>query len=206
MSEQILEDSQRMLRANTEGELQFDEHLRPIKVVIAPDGRVIAPVMVAMIEAADTVLFLPHADEDSLQIQVTVKPFGEEGMDGALADRWRIYHGEPPDVNWAVLHLDGAKFGGAVIDGDALTVPNPLAEGAPAVLKEINQSRRDDLRDLVQRTLGLDLEVTTLVGIDPWGIDVRGPFDVVRIEFDARAPSIDQVRDTLGRLLERSPA
>lgn len=206
MSEEILEESRRMLRANTEGELQFDEHLRPIKVVIAPDGRVIAPVMVAVIEAADTVLFLPHADEDSLQIQVTVKPFGEEGVDGALADRWRIYHGEPPDVNWAVLHLDGAKFGGAVIDGDALTVPNPLARGAPAVLKEINQSRRDDLRDLVKRALGLDLEVTTLVGIDPWGIDVRGPFDVVRIEFDARAATIDEVRDTLERLLERSPS
>ena len=30
---------------------------------------------------------------------------------------------------------------------------------------------------------GLDLEGSLLVGIDPYGLDVRGPFDVVRVPF-----------------------
>lgn len=180
MIEPLLDDALRFLHAHLEGELQFDEHLRPMKIVIAPDGRAVGPVMVAMIEAAETVLFLPHADDEAMQLLVTLEPFKEEGPDGARADRWRIYHGEPEDVNWAVFSIDAAKFNGAMIDGSALQRANPLAAEEARLCRRFNQEEPALLARLCQRA-GLTIEDPRLVGVDPWGFDIRARFQVVRL-------------------------
>ncbi len=169
--------------------------------MIAPDGSIIAPVMVAMLEAADTVLFLPHADDDSLQAQVTLEKFDERGPGGALADRWRIYHAEPQDVNWAMLHLDAAKFQGAIIEGDALRDPNPLTSDEARLCRETNDKHRMALRDLIKRKTTLTIEQPVMVGIDPRGLDVRGPFDVIRVPFDELIHDPSQVDAFLHALL-----
>lgn len=201
MTEAVLDEARAFLRATHKGELQFDEHLRDLKIVIAPDGRIIAPVMVAMLEAADTVLFLPHADEHSLQAQVTLEKFDERGGNGGLADRWRIYHGEPQDLNWAVVHIDAAKFRNAVIDGEALKEPNPLASDEARLCRETNSMHRDALRDLIHRKTGLTIEEPVMVGIDPRGLDVRGPFDVIRVPFDRPIADPSQVDAFLHAML-----
>jgi len=201
MTDAILHEARGFLRSHHQGELQFDEHVRQLKIVIAPDGRIIAPVMVAMLEAADTVLFLPHPDEHSLQAHVTLEKFDERGESGGLADRWRIYHGEPQDVNWAILHIDAAKFRNAVIDGDALRQPNPLTSDEARLCRETNDKHRDGLRDLIHRKAGLNIEHPTMVGIDPMGLDVRGPFDIIRIAFDQPIRDPSQVDAVLHALL-----
>jgi len=206
MSNDILQQAMAFLRAHHAGELQFDEHLRPVKIVYAPDGRIVGPVMVAMLEAPDTVLFLPHADEEAMQVQVTLEKFADEGSGGDLADRWRIYHGEPPDVNWAFYHIDAAKFQQAVIDGDALTRPNPLTPQEPALCREVNRNRREQLRATTQRRENLEIESPMMVGIDPWGVDVRGPFDVIRIAFDEPVTDADAAERTLMSMLEEGGA
>ena len=201
----ILEDARRFLRGNLSGELQFDENLRPVKVVIGPDGRIAGPVMVAMLEAANTVLFLPQADDDALQMLVSFERFEEEGAAGHLADRWRIYHGEPEDVRWAFFHPDAIKFRGAVIDGDAAAAANPLKAIEPALCREVNQNRREALADLVKRQTNLDLgNEAMLVGVDPYGMDVRGPFDIVRVEFDERIDDPDRARGHIESLLDET--
>jgi hypothetical protein len=174
-----------MLRANLSGVLAFDEHVRPLKIVIAPDGRVVAPVMVGMIEAADTVLFLPEESDDALQIQVTLAPFEERGEGGALADRWRIYHGEPPDVRWAVLVLDAARLGEQVFDGDALRQPNALAKQEASLCRVLNEKHTDAVRELCVRRVSKRIENPRVVGVDQDGMDVRGQFEVYRIEAPA---------------------
>jgi hypothetical protein len=201
MTEATLHEARAFLRAHSAGELQFDEHIRPLKIVIAPDGRIVAPVMVAMLEAADTVLFLPEANDASLQAQVTLEKFDECGPNGDLADRWRIYHGEPADVNWAFLHIDAAKFHGALIDGEALKTPNPLTADEARLCRETNEKHRDGLRDLIQRKTGLSIEAPTMVGIDPGGLDARGPFDIIRVEFDQPIADPSQVDAFLHALL-----
>lgn len=193
MPDAVLHEARTFLRSHYRGELQFDEHLRDLKIVIAPDGRIVAPVMVAMLEAADTVLFLPHADDSAMQAQVTLERFSDDGDHGALADRWRIYHGEPQDVNWAVLHLDAAKFKNSVIDGEALLYPNPLTSDEPRLCRETNEKHRDGLRDLLQRKTGLAIEDPIMVGLDPAGLDVRGPFDVIRVPFNSPIQDPSQV-------------
>jgi len=204
-ADSILDDARRFLRGHLSGELQFDEHLRPLNIVIGHDGRIAAPVMVAMLESAETVLFLPQADENAFQMLVSLEQFAEEGAAGHLADRWRIYHGEPEDVRWAFFHPDAVRFRGAVIDGDAVAQPNPLRSIEPAVCRDVNTTRRDALRSLVKRTTNLDLEDhAMLVGIDPHGLDVRGPFDIVRVEFARPINDPDLAREHITRLLNET--
>jgi hypothetical protein len=206
MPDDIIERAVRTLRRHHAGELQFDEHLRPVRIVVGPDGRIVGPVMVAMIEAADTVLYLPHAEESALQLHVAIEPLSDRGPDGARTDRWRIYHGEPEDVNWAFYAIAAARFEGAVIDGQAFDVPNPMVVVEPRVCRSVNADRRAALAALVRRETTLRIEHPTLVGVDPWGLDVRGPFDVIRVEFKCKVESAQEIEAIVKALLDEVEA
>ncbi|MHC5112842.1 MAG: DUF2470 domain-containing protein [Planctomycetota bacterium] len=188
-----VESAYAFLRAHTTADIRFDEHVRPIRYVIAPHGVLVSPVMVAMLETMDTVLFVPDVGEGAMEVQVTLEPF-EERDAGALADRWRIHHGTPPDVRWAYLHVDAARFDEQVVDGDALTRPNPLADDESTLCRELNQGRADDLRRLCLHYGKVNVEEPVMVGVDPLGIDVRGRFDVVRVPAPEPMPDADAVR------------
>ncbi|MGI9012913.1 MAG: hypothetical protein ACR2GY_01530 [Phycisphaerales bacterium] len=202
--EQTLEHAQQTLAAHTRGELQFDEHLRPLKFVRCSDGMLVAPVMVAMIHATETVLFVPHADDDAMQLLITLDPFEEQGENGSRCDRWHIYHGEPDDVRWALLRIDAARFQGSIIDGQALEQTNPLAGIEAELCNRINQSDqlRSQLAACIHAQHDIAIEEPTLVGVDPRGLDVRGPFDVVRVGFDASVRASDNaaIEDITHRL------
>jgi hypothetical protein len=181
MSDEMTDAAYRFLRAHTTGDLQFEEHVRPIKFVLSPEGRLAAPVMVAMLQAPETVLFVPQAIDGALELLVTLYEFDEHSPEGAIADRWCIHHGEPPDVRWAYLDIDAAKQGGSVIDGEVLMRPNPLIADESQVCKAMNSSP-DVLRLLCLHHAHLEIESPRMVGLDPLGIDVRGRFDVVRVQ------------------------
>ena len=181
MAESVIDEAHAFLRAHATGDLRFEENLRPIKYVIHPDGRLIAPVMVAMLRAFDHVLFVPEYAEGAMELQLTLEQFDERGPEGAAADRWRIYHGEPDDVRWAFMVIDAARYGEMVIDGQALMRPNPLAKVEGQICRTINQNHLDDLRQLCARFGSMEVEQPVMVGIDPLGIDVRARFDMVRV-------------------------
>lgn len=192
-------EARRFLRANLAGVIGFDGEFVPIKVVVAPDGALVAPVMVAMLRAFDVALFLPDEDPASMHMQVTLEEISEKGEHGALCDRWRIYHGEPEDVRWARISIDAAKFGGMMFDGLALMEPNPLAADEARLCRAANGDHRDDLRAAVASVRGLAVEDPRLVGVDPLGFDVRGRFDVIRLPAD---PPIADAEDALAALEE----
>lgn len=194
-------EARAMLRNGYRGTLQFDEHFIPIKYVIDPeDGRLIAPVMVAMLTAAETILFVPEEAEDSLQMLVSLEEIDEHH---AMADRWRTYHGAPEDVRWAAIWIDMAKLRGVVVDGDALMTPNDLADAEPALCKFVNR-RRDALRAAAARYGGMEIESPLCVGVDAHGVDVRAKFDIVRIWFDEPASDEAAAKATIERLLDES--
>lgn len=198
MSDPQVERCHAFLRANSTGDLRFDEHLRPVRYVVAADGRLVAPVMVAMLQSMDTVLFVPDCAENATEVQVTLEPFDEHGPDGGLCDRWRIYHGEPDDVRWARLDIDAARFEGAVIDGQALVRPNPLAPDEPQLCTEMNKRPGGMLHLLCLHLAGTRLKQPVMVGIDPLGVDVRGTFQVFRLP----APEPMNTPDDARRVLE----
>ena len=197
----VLEDALAHLHTWTSGDLRFDEHLRPLRYVFAPDGRLIAPVMVAVLHAAETVIHVPVADQTAMELLVCMTEFEEEGPEGALADRWRIYHGEPEDVRWASMTIDLARFHGMVIDGEALEAPNPLAALEPSLCGEVNREHLDALRSTLSAHLDIEAEDPRMVGLDPRGIDIRARFDVVRLPFDQILDDPETAREVVLGLL-----
>ncbi len=194
MEQQVIEHAYRFLRAHTRGELQFDDKVSPLRYVIGPAGRPVAPIMYTMLEAADTVLFVPENTEGAMELQVTLARLDPDGPDGALTDRWRIYHGDPHNVHWAELDLDAARYEGTVIDGVGLMRPNPLAADEPGICRDINRNHRDELGPICRRVAKADVEQPTLVGVDPLGFDVRRRFDVVRLDAPEPMKTAEDVR------------
>lgn len=206
MSDPIVDAAHAFLRGHSRGELRFDEHLRPIRYVIGPTGRPVAPVMVAMLQSFDTVLFVPECVEGAMEVQVTLGQFDEHSPDGALADRWRIHHGEPPDVNWAFMDIDAARYEGVVIDGEALVRANPLAEDEPGLCRDMNRDRAEDLRRLCRHFAHIGVEQPVMVGIDPLGIDVRGMFDVIRVPAPEPMGTAEDARRVFEAMAEAASA
>jgi len=175
-----------------------------MKYVIAPDGRLVAPVMVAMLQTADTVLFVPEYRNDGamMELQVTMLPFEERGSDAADADRWRIHHGEPPDTRWAHLLIDAARHGEVVIDGEALMQRNPLADEEAALCKWVNAEHEPELRRMCATLGGMPVESPRLASVDPLGLNVRARFDVVRIASPERMDNAGKARLVMQNMME----
>lgn len=197
MTDPLVEEAYDYLRAHLTGRLRFDADRLEMKVAPAPDGTLVASVMVAMLRSVDTVLELPDDGDDSMTVQVTLDEIKETGPDGALCDRWCIYHGEPPDVRWARMHIDAARYKGHFIDGLALTRPNPFAAREGALCKEINEHHAALLVPAAAAIGGHKLVNPRLVGVDPWGFDIRGGLGVARLPCH---PPMAEADDAVARL------
>lgn len=200
MTEPLVEDAYDYLRAHLSGRLRFDSDRLEMRVAPAPDGTLVASVMVAMLRAVDTVLELPDDSDDSMTVQVTLEEITETGPDAALCDRWCIYHGEPPDVRWARMHIDAARFRGHFIDGLGLTRENPFAQREPALCKDINENHAALLAPAALAAGGHKLAEPKLVGVDPWGFDLRGHLGIARVVCRPPMESADAAVEALGRL------
>lgn len=207
MPDEIVHQTYAKLREHFSGDLRFDEHFRPVKYVIAPDGSLITNVMAAMLSGFNMVLFVPDNSDGALQLQVTIEPFEEDETGyGALADRWRIYHGEPEDVFWGKLYIDAAKFDEHVIDGEALMRENPLEKDMGRLCKLFNSEHRSDVKLLCEKLERLEVSEPVVVGVDAWGIDVRRRFDVVRLPFASPQKSAEEALAEFNRMVERATA
>jgi len=181
MEPSLVDEAYGFLRAHLSGRIRFDGERVELRVAPAPDGTLVAPVMVAMLRSVDTVLELPDDSEDGIQLQVTLAQIEESGADGALCDRWCIYHGEPPDVRWARMTIEAASFHGHFVDGQALARPNAFAGAEPALCKRLNAERLDAVVRAAELTAGHRLTEPKVVGVDPWGVDVRSRLGIARI-------------------------
>ena len=184
-----LADSIEFLRGHLSGVLRFDGDVRLVQIIVDRDGRLFASVMVAMLRSVDTVMCVPDDADEAMQMQVTLEEVAEEGPHAALCDRWKAYHGDPPDVRWARMSIDAARWQGLFIDGDALMVPNALADVEAGILREINRGPVARLQAACRRHGGHELEKPVAVGVDPGGFDVRGLFGTVRV------PAVGPIRD-----------
>ncbi|MSR41489.1 MAG: hypothetical protein EXS10_06260 [Phycisphaerales bacterium] len=196
--EPTIDDAIAFLRANLCGTIRFESDFLPIKVVVDQDGKLIASVMVAMLQSFDTSLYLPDENDSGLHLGVSLEEIQYKGDDARCCDRWQIYHGEPPDVRWARISIDAARFAGVFFDGDALMTGNPLASCANSVLREMN-ANKPALRRFCAEGASMEIEDPVLVGIDPYGFDIRRVFDIIRIESEDLLESEADVREELRR-------
>ena len=201
---QAAEGAYRFLRSQTTGDLRFNERFRLLRYVIGPDGRLVAPVMSAMLEATDTVLFVPEDIDNAMELLVSLTEFDPEGQDGALTDRWRIYHGDPEDIYWAFIQLDAVRYEGQVVDGEGLIQANPLADDEARLCRKINDDHRAELRQVCQVIAHAEVENPMLVGVDRLGFDVRRRFDVLRVEAPTPMATAADAELVLGQMIQQA--
>lgn len=186
-----LNQAQNFIRSHSKGELNFDDNIQPLGYIISPDGRLIAPVMAAMLHSIQTVLSIPDEGDPDLAMLLTLEELPAAEQRGSLPDRWRIYHGDPPDVNWAYLNIEMARLSEFVLDGEAFDLSNPLSDQEASAVKAINQNPA-----MIQRVclalLKVDIDAPVMVGLDPAGFDVRGTFSVFRIPADHPMDSAEE--------------
>ena len=202
MTDSIIDQAWLFLCRNCRADMQFAEHIRDLKYIIAPDGSLVAPVMESMILAIDAVLHVPETCIDAMEVQVSLDPFDEHGEDAGLADRWRFFHGDPPDTRWARLVIDAARYAGMVIDGEVLSRPNPLHAAEAGLCRLVNAEHVDRLRALGMRHGDLEIAEPIMVGIDPGGISLRAAFGILYVESPEPMTTEERARTVLLAMLE----
>ena len=172
------------IRSNSTATLKFGENMFDVTYVITPDGRLFISAMVAMLQPCDTVMYIPEYVEDCMELHVSLEHCSGAGEDGVHTDRWNVYHGEPPDVQWAFVAIDAGRFHGMFIDGESLCRNNPLAETEFSICNQLNKDPKEIAR-VCHETTNVQVTDPVVVGIDSLGADVRAPFGIVRIPFSA---------------------
>lgn len=207
-------DGHRLLRRHHEATLQYHERRSEVRFVV--DGAVgdlvlpADPGFAGEVGGRDAVLHLPDETQIDLQLSITAEPMARPEAEEAV-DRWFAYHaasGMLPNVRvWLRCRIDGGKVPHApaeVYSAESLMRANPFRRGEAALVKQLNADRAA-LARLCKARARVGIADPLCVGIDPFGIDVRARFGIVRVEFDLEAGSLDQAAACVRSMLERSP-
>lgn len=181
-------DLLRRLRTFHEGILAFGENpgdiTEPCKFVLDPlSGEPALPVAAEALRSQDLMLFAPDdslENPECLQVFATcteINPHTHEA-----ADRWLAYHLKPTHARWAKLNIQSVKRLDEIIDGDLVRLTNPLRQHEGALCKYANQHQAA-LANACEHQLHTRPENPFAVGVDPWGLDIRARFGVLRLEF-----------------------
>lgn len=181
------------LRRHTQGVLQLPDRVEPVRYVIDPaTGLPILATQPDVLEVESLTLHIP--DESPLSLQLLAEPTSLNPDIDASCDRFLIYLGQPKGRNlraWVRLGVIGVRYEAELIDPTHVCIANAFLAEEPAACRRANATP-DRLRAACRRA-GAEVPTPLLVGIDPWGADVRATFGIVRIEWpDAPVTTIDQ--------------
>lgn len=206
-------DGHRLLRRYHEATVQMLERRAEVCFVI--DGATGEIVLAAEPgfgppagDERELILHLPDEVARDLQLALTARcidrPEAEE-----VVDRWNAYHGasgiRPSARAWLRCTIDGGKaphIPGEVYSGESLTRPNLLRKAEPRLVKLVNADRAA-LAAICKARARIDVADPLCVGIDPFGLDVRARFGIVRVEFDLEAPTPEQAEACIAAMLEK---
>jgi hypothetical protein len=180
------------LRNNSTASLSFGENNIDLSYIIIPDGRLVIPAMIAMLQPCDMVMYVPEYADGCMEMHVSLEQFKEDGENGGFADRWQVYHGEPPDTQWAFVDIDAARFHEMFIDGEILRRENALSTIERTLCKTLNENP-DVIREICTAKTNVEVTNPFVVGVDPLGVDIRAPFGIVRVPADNPFASSDDV-------------
>lgn len=182
----------RLLRAHRTGSLVTAETARPCPTIIDPDlGRLVAALTTDEASLDAATLFVP--DESDSALQLLVLPSRSEPASPAASDRYQAAYGPPTLPFLLALAVDGARLDSVVVDGAEIDLRNPLAAATGSLRRLLNADRPRLARACVRSRLRVG-EEPVCVAIDPDGLDVRGRFGLVRVEFQAPAATPEDLQ------------
>ena len=198
----------RALHRHHRGTLQHFERVSEVKLIVeASSGQIVMPIEPALARAgeADMLLWLPAESDWDMQAVVIARPI-ERPESCEAVDRWKAYHGTTSFTTWARCEIDGAKTASAVFLPEDVQVPNPLGRGEYALIRHAN-TRADALAIACKRHAATPIADPLCVGADPFGIDVRARFGIIRLEFPTgiEASTPETCRREIDRLLGTPP-
>lgn len=188
-------------RAQTTASLEAGdaEAFYPARFVHLPDGRLVIATDAEAFEAETFVLHAPEEDTDSCHAALSKLTEPDE----ASTDRWTAFHLEARTDTLRLAEIESIRVPGDVLDHGEAVAPNALAPVESALLREIN-NQRAALAAWCQRAFGVTPEHPVAVGIDQFGLHVRGSVGVARIEPGSRLDE-HAARAWITQQLEHTP-
>jgi hypothetical protein len=173
----------RGLRRHHLGTLQHHERVAQVKLIVeSSSGRLVMPVEPGFARDGETMLlWLPAESDWDLQASVISRPIDHPESVEAV-DRWQAYHGGTSLSTWARFEIDGGKTDRAVFSAEDIQRPNPLGRGEYALIKRANADRLV-LAGACKNHAATLISDPLCVGADPYGLDVRARFGIIRLEF-----------------------
>ncbi len=191
--------------------VRFGELLIGCRYVLDPStGRPVMPVPAQVLGEnrspsddpdSEVVLFVPDDTnaEAAGSLQLLATPEAIDPRTHEAGDRYLVYHGTPPERTWAVFNVVSARWSGVVVSGDELVAGNLLRDVEARVCKSLNADPAG-VAHACERASGTYPLAPLVVGVDPYGIDVRARFGIIRIEFEASAESAGELVRRLAEL------
>lgn len=200
-------DLLRRLRSFHEGVLAFGETvgdvIEPCKFVLDPmSGEPALPVAAEALRSLNVMLYAPDDTLDNpecLQVFATCTEINPNTHEAA--DRWLAYHNKPTHARWAKLNIQSVKRLDEIIDGDLVRLANPLRQHEGSLCKFTNQ-HQSALANACERHLHTHPENPFAVGVDPWGLDIRARFGVLRVEFSTPVSTPEEAKTAIAQLLQ----
>lgn len=176
-----LDAALRRLHRFHQGVLDINERFERTNFVIDPaTRRPVFPAGPGMLEAEELTLHIPEDEPGALHAAGT--PTELDPLRDEACDRYLFYFGKPRWSRFAALTLDHLKSVDLVVDADDIS-GNPLRAAEPALCRWANQHAQI-LVTLCQQRANITPTNPRLVGVDPYGLDIRAEFGPVRVEFD----------------------
>ncbi|MDX2131505.1 MAG: hypothetical protein SFY69_05595 [Planctomycetota bacterium] len=188
----------RLLWAGTGGMLLADEHAVEVKFVVDPaSGRPVFNSPIPLDDAESATLCTPDEGADALQLLGVPTPVPRGH---ALTARWEASFGRPEHAPWYRLEIEAVRRADVIASGPEVIRASPIG----AIERDLCRVMNEDaarLADVCLARAGVRPAAPVALGVDPWGVQVRGRFGLVRLEFDDEASSAEDARRAVERLM-----
>jgi len=192
----------RELRRVHEGILRVGDRLDPCRFVLdAATGNPVVPVRGDVFDSDEVTLHTP--DDGDHALHLLGRPVEVDPARHAGPDRFLTYLGKPSASRWALLEVDSVKTFGTLLDAGAVVAPDPLRGFEAGLCKRVNT----DVAALAALARGCGRRAGTtpteprLVGVDRFGVDLRGRFGVIRAEFRQAAETEEAAWAAIGSII-----
>ncbi len=166
-------------------------------------GVLIFPLPIEAAGASEGQLLVPDESDPVVAALLSIETVTD--LPGAVEIRHEIYHGPSREAAWGVATVEALRYHGEPFDSEELTLTDTIVEDEPGLCRELNADP-ESLRAACAALAGIEVEEPVAVGVDPDGIDIRARFGIVRLEFAARAETVELVREQIAALTARSEA
>ncbi len=199
----------RALRRHHRATLQHHERVAEVRFVLeAASGKVVMPVEPGFAgeNVESVLLWLPAESDWDMQAVVNPRPIDRPEASEAV-DRWKAYHGSTSLTVWVRGEIEGVKTKQAVYLIEDVQMPNPLGRGEYALIRRAN-AEQSALAAACKSHAATLVSDPLCVGADPYGIDVRARFGIIRLEFPPgiEGATVTRCEQEIDRLLSGAQA